>query len=250
MGMFLYVAVSFAVMRSHVAPRPILATLREVAREALWVALTQPLIPLYYVFGRRMSSEGRGVPVVFVHGYFQNRANFIGIARALRRAKLGPAFGFNYRWASPVEESAARLGRFVERVCEATGAERVVLVAHSLGGLVALEYCQTEDGTRRVDKCVTIASPHAGVAWRGPILGAVGAQMRRDSTFMLTRRTRALTAPTLSIFSTHDNMVHPKETSSLRERGGEDCEIEGPGHLAILFHDDVTSAIVRFVESA
>jgi triacylglycerol lipase len=250
LGVFLYVAVSYAVMRAHVEPRPVRLTLREIARETLWVLLTQPLIPLYYFRGRKMGGEGPGDPIVFVHGYFQNRSNFLGLARAIAAAKVGPTYGFNYPWGRKVEKNAERLARFVEKVCEDSGREHVTLVAHSLGGLVALEYMHSSAGAKRVRKCVTIASPHAGVRWRGPIPGAVGGQVRHGCEFLVDRAGRPIEVPTLSVFSTHDNMVHPPHTSELATRGGVDFVVEGVGHFAILFDRRVIDEVVRFVAAA
>jgi pimeloyl-ACP methyl ester carboxylesterase len=247
-GMILYLAVSFFVMRAHVAPRPLHATLRELFRETLWVVFTQPLVPLYYLHGHRMGGSGPGDPIVFVHGYFQNRANFVGLARAIRDAGIAPMFGFNYPWIARVEPNAARLLSFVERVCKGTGRAHVTLVAHSLGGLVALEYMlHTEAGRARVRRCVTIATPHAGVRWRGPILGEVGAQMRHGCAYIEDRAGHTIAVPTLSIFSTHDNMVYPPETSRLAMRGGRDVAVEGVGHLAILFDRRVIRNVLDFL---
>jgi triacylglycerol lipase len=250
-GMAVYLLASFAIMRVHVAPRPLGATLRELFRETFWVVLTQPLVPLYYLRGHAMGGDGPldADAIVFVHGYFQNRANFVGLARAIRRANVGPMFGFNYPWIFRVERSAARLERFVERVCKASGRDHVALVAHSLGGLVALEYLHSPAGAKRVRKCVTIASPHAGIPWRGPILGEVGAQMRDGSDYLLHLGGRTLGVPTLSIYSTHDNMVHPPRTSELTARGGKDLAVDGPGHLAILFDPRVADAVGDFLRA-
>src|SRR5262252_6666928 len=81
-SIFVYVAVSYVLMRAHVAPRPWTASAREIFRETFWAVLTQPLIPLYYFRGHFMGGDGPRDPVIFVHGYFQNRVNFIGLARA------------------------------------------------------------------------------------------------------------------------------------------------------------------------
>jgi len=53
--------------------------------------------------------------------------------------------------------------------------------------------------------------------------------------------------PTLSIFSTHDNIVHPKETSHLVRRGGRDVEVEGIAHLSILFSPVVAEHVASFL---
>jgi pimeloyl-ACP methyl ester carboxylesterase len=184
--------------------------------------------------------------VVVVHGYMQNRVDFLRIASALSRTGLGPVYGVNYPWFARVHDNAARLARFVDEVCRETGADRVDLVAHSLGGLVALEYLN-EGGASRVRRLVTVASPHGGVVWRGPILGAVGAQMREGCAFLTERASRSVPVPTLSIYSTHDNVVHPPKTSALAARGGKDQVFEHVAHLSILFDPEVAQSIVGFL---
>ncbi len=247
-GILVYVLASFAMMRRHVERRPRWAHLREALREAVWAAITQPLLPLFYVLGRRMAA-GKGTPIVAVHGYTQNRVDFLRIARACRRAGVGPVYGFNYPWFATVPEAARRLARFVEQVRRETGAGRVDLVAHSLGGLVSLEYAHGP-GADHVRRLVTIASPHAGVAWRGPIVGRCGPQIRAGSAFLAARADRAVPAASLSIYSTHDNVVHPPATSTLAGRGGHDHSVSDVGHLSILFDPRVAAAVVDFLARA
>jgi pimeloyl-ACP methyl ester carboxylesterase len=241
-----YVTGSFLLTWRHAKRRRALVGLREAARELFWTVLIEPWLPLFYALGRRMGGADRGVPVVLVHGYTQNRVNFVGLALRLSRAGLGPLFGFNYRWTADVRDSALRLARFVERVRRETGSGEVDLVCHSLGGLVAVEYVSSGggDGVRR---CVTISTPHAGIAWRGPVLGACGEQMRRGSNLLARHAGVALGAAWLSIYSAHDNVVQPPSTSSIARRGGEDVVVEQVGHLSILFSARVAEQVVRFL---
>jgi len=248
----IYVAGSYALMRAHVEPRRWRVVLREALRELGWALLTQPLLPLFYVFGRRLA-RGRGVPIVAVHGYMQNRVDFLRIARACERAGLGPVYGFNYPWYESIPACARRLARFVEDVCRETGESQVDVVAHSVGGLVAMEYvhqdgaCPHPGSGARVRRVVTIASPHAGVSWRGPIVGAVGPEVRVGCAFLVERAERAVRVPCLSVYSTHDNVVHPAHTSALATRGGTDWSVAHVGHLAILFDPDAVRATVSFL---
>ena len=244
-GILVYVGGSFALMGAHVDDRPRTRALVEALREMGWAALTQPLLPLFYFVGRRLA-RGTGTPIVVVHGYTQNRVDFLRIARACGRAGLGPVYGVNYPWFSSVHANALRLARFCDRVRRETGATRLDLVAHSLGGLVSMEYLHDAgpDGVRRL---VTIASPHAGVAWKGPIVGASGPQMRHGSPFLVERASRAVPVPCLSIYSTHDNVVHPPATSMLAKRGARDHAVPHLGHLSILFDPEVARAVVDFL---
>ncbi|MCB1264630.1 MAG: alpha/beta fold hydrolase [Mycobacterium sp.] len=241
-----YLIGSFLLMARHVTPRPGQHHLAAMWHELYYVLITQPLIPIYYVIGRRLG-RGDGIPVIFIHGYFQNRADFVWMARQLRKSAKGPLYGFNYPWFDSVDRNVPRLERFVERVCAETGCERVSLVAHSLGGLVSLEYAHSPAGQGKVAHCVTIGTPHAGVKWRGPILGRVGKELR-EGQFHEERKERAVISPTLSVYSTHDNIVHPPSTSELASRGGNDVAIEGLGHLSLLYSREVTEVLIEFID--
>lgn len=259
-SVLVYALGSFALMSRHTAGRAFGTSLRELAREAFLVGVTQPLVPLFYMLGHRMDpllarrengAQGvaSGVPVVFVHGYMQNRVDFLGLARALARRRIGPLFGFNYPWFGSLESNAKRLERFVDRVCRETGSAAVDVVCHSMGGLVAIEMLRDEARAAplKVRRCVTIATPHAGVAWRGPMLGVGAARLRRGSKLLEAHARYALTLPVLSVFSSHDNIVHPKETSHLAKRGGRDVEVEGLAHLSLLFAPAVAEHVASFL---
>lgn len=237
----IYLFGSFFLMAAHVEPRRGQSHAAAMLRELYYVLITQPLIPFYFFIGRRMGG-GDGIPVVFVHGYFQNRADFWWMAKQFRKASKGPLYGFNYPWFDTVEKNTPRLARFVDRVCAETGSEKVTLVAHSLGGLVCLEYSHSPLGENRVAHCITVGTPHAGVKWRGPILGKVAADLRDGGP------ERVLVTPTLSVYSTHDNIVHPPATSALSARGGNDAPVDGLGHLSLLYSPDVVRVLLAFID--
>ncbi|AKV03252.1 putative secreted lipase [Labilithrix luteola] len=269
-GIAIYVLGSFALTGSYTTRRAFGSSFRAVFREATLAVLTQPLLPLFYVLGYRMdrflARRGREgltqagvpvvshVPIVFVHGYMQNRVGFLGLARALAHRGFGPLYGFNYPWLASIASNAGRLDRFVDRVIRETGAAKVDIVCHSMGGLVATEMMRAaalkKDGTSaplKVRRCVTIATPHAGIVWRGPIFGLGSASLRRGSKLLETQAGQMLAVPCLSIYSAHDNIVYPKETSSLVKRGGRDFEVEHHAHLAILFSPKVADAVATFL---
>ena len=207
-GVLVYVFGSFLLMRAHTGKRPLGAMLREAARETFWSLIVQPLIPLLYVVGRRMGGARSGRPIVLVHGYTQNRANFLGLARALGRAGLGPLYGFNYPWHRDIEHSAASLARFIDGVLAESKRDEVDVVTHSMGGLVALEYMQTAQPPR-VRRVVTIAGPHGGV---GLALAAHRSQRRQHAPRGPSNHRSLGTqgcVPVLSIYSSH-------ATSSIR----------------------------------
>ncbi len=259
-GVVLYVAATFALMRPHAQARTLAASWRALLREAFYIALTQPLLPLFYVFGHRVrglwlvgigrpNGERHPVPVIFVHGYMHNRVAFLGLARALARRGFGPIYALNYPWFRSVESNAERLAAYVARVCAETQSPEVDLVCHSMGGVVAIEALRRQggEGPSRIRRCVTIASPHGGIVWSGPLLDAGAASLRATSAMIREHSSYRMGVPFLSIYSTHDNVVYPKTTSVLGARGGRDLEIAEMAHLSLLFSEDVADHVATFL---
>lgn len=110
-------------------------------------------------------------PIIVLHGYAQNRANFLPLAFRLRAAGLGPIFGFEYWTLGRIAAGARQLGWFVDEVREATGAGEVDVIGHSMGGVVARYYVTLAGGDGAVRHLVTLGSPHAGTDLSGMGVG-------------------------------------------------------------------------------
>src|ERR687893_3186461 len=112
-------------------------------------------------------------PVLLVHGIVDNRSIFAVLARALRRRGFGVVHEVNFSvltaFTGDIRVAARELGHHVERVCASTGADRVHIVGHSLGGLMARYYVQRLGGDARVDTLVTLGTPHQGTELARPL---------------------------------------------------------------------------------
>lgn len=242
LGVAGYVLISHLLLLHHAPEHRPRRLLRQMALEGVLSFTIQPLLLAFYLLGRRMGQGSGGVPIVFVHGYSQNRVDFLYLARALRGAPVGRMYGFNYSWLASVEASATRLGAFVARVLEETGAAHVDLVCHSLGGLVAITLASRPEGGAQIRRIVTLGSPHGGVAYRGPLIGGAAPSLRRGHGL------DPLPAlPVLSVYSRSDNVVFPATSSSLRGERAENHVLDDLGHLTILFSPRVASAIAAFL---
>ena len=93
--------------------------------------------------------EAAGTPILLVHGIVSNRSIFTLLRRGLTRRGFSNVFAMNYLTvANDVRAAAAGLSVEVERIVEETGFERIHIIGHSLGGLVA-RYYVTRLGRRR-----------------------------------------------------------------------------------------------------
>jgi len=125
-------------------------------------------------------------PIIVLHGYAMNRANFVPLACRLARAGLGPVFGFEYWTLGRTASAARRLARFVDDVRAATGAAEVDLIGHSMGGVVGRYYVTLAGGDGAVAHLITIGSPHSGTELSAVGVGRPTRELVLDSA-MLTR---------------------------------------------------------------
>jgi pimeloyl-ACP methyl ester carboxylesterase len=107
--------------------------------------------------------EAAGTPILLVHGMIDNRGVFTVLRRRLRRRGFETISTVNYSpLTNDVRGAARALAAEVERLVALTGYEKVHLVAHSLGGLIARYYVQRLGGDERVHTLVTLGTPHGG----------------------------------------------------------------------------------------
>lgn len=193
--------------------------------------------------------EAAGTPIVLVHGWVDNRSVFTVLRRHLQRRGFGRVVTMNYSiLTNDVPRAAARLGQVVERLCEETGYERVHVVGHSMGGLVARYYVQRLAGDERVHTLATLGTPHAGTLAAYLMAGRAVAQLRPGSPVV---RELALPAPGcrtrfVCVWSDLDAMVVPRSSAcldhpDLRVRN---VFVRGVGHLSLPIDGRVVHEIV------
>ncbi|KKO65498.1 Extracellular esterase EstB precursor [Janthinobacterium sp. KBS0711] len=203
-------------------------------RATLWTSSWGMLRPRLHAAD---TITGQGLPVLLVHGYVCNGGYWTKLSLQLARAgivhkaiDLEPINGDIEAFVPQVEQAITEL-------CTRTGSDRVILVAHSMGGLVARAWLR-HYGAARVARIVTIGTPHHGTALANLAAGANARQMSRidgaPSGWLAqlaaseTPETRALMT---SMYSHHDNIVAPQASAQLP--GARNIAFCGIGHVAL-----------------
>ena len=102
-------------------------------------------------------------PILLVHGIIDNHSIFTLLQRALRRRGFATVSCYDYGLLTrDIPAAAGLLGKAVEKLAADSGYERVHVIGHSLGGLIARYYVQRLGGDARVHTLVTLGTPHAG----------------------------------------------------------------------------------------
>jgi triacylglycerol esterase/lipase EstA (alpha/beta hydrolase family) len=189
--------------------------------------------------------DGKRVPVLLVHGYGCNSGYWAHLEPLLDRERISHASIDLEPVAGSIDDYVPLIEARVQALCAATGGARVAIVAHSMGGLAARAWMRSY-GSVRVAKLITLGTPHHGtmLANLGP--GANAVQMRRDSAWLrdlAAGETRDDRARIVSIYTHHDNIVAPQDSSILP--GARNVAFGGVGHVALGSNPRVLAEVLR-----
>lgn len=182
--------------------------------------------------------EAAGTPILMIHGLIDNRSIFTLLRRGLRSRGFDHLTTLNYSpIVSDIRVAAAHLGEEVERIVAETGYERIHIIGHSLGGLIARYYVTRLGGDERVHTLVTLGTPHGGTyaayAWPTRLV----AQMRPDSGLIAELRKPVPDCRTrfIAYWSDLDQLVFPQHNAAIdhRDLRARNIALHGVGHVSL-----------------
>jgi pimeloyl-ACP methyl ester carboxylesterase len=135
-------------------------------------------------------SPASGPPVLLIHGYLATRGSLHLLEEGLaRRGHVVMGFRFGPINLGDIRASAELVARKVESIAAQTSVEKVDVVGHSMGGLVALYYVKRLGGDKRVRRLVLLGTPAHGT-WSALLglftapLGLASLQLLPGSPFL------------------------------------------------------------------
>ena len=187
------------------------------------------------------SSDKTGV--VFIHGFFCNRAfwapwmtQLLVGKRAFESVTLEPAFGSIDDYALVIETAVAK-------VTQATG-QAPTLICHSMGGLAARAWLRSNLGNEaRIRRVITIGTPHFGTALSTekallPLTNTQQMQRLGPWTQQLAKdEPEARYGKFTCWYSNCDNIVVPTSTAMLP--GADNRLVTAQGHISMAFNQRV-----------
>src|SRR6476619_4372920 len=242
------------------------------ALEASWMGLHLGLYPLG-LLGSRASDRRQGyrlrhlppsqrglaiqnveaaeTPILLVHGMVDNRSICTVLRRGLVRRGFGRIETINYSiFTGDVRAAAAALGAEVERIVEETGYERIHVIGHYIGGLIARSYVARLGGAHHVHTLVTLGTPHRGSYLAYTWNTGLTRQLRPGSALMdeLAAPVRECQTRFLVYWSDLDQVVVPQHNAALHHAdiNVHNVALHGVGHMSL----PITSSVVHGISTA
>lgn len=188
--------------------------------------------------------------VVLVHGYVCNRGLWLPWMEELQHR--------GWAWRSvnlePVFGSIDEMLEVLDPVMQEALASRqpVVVVAHSMGGLVTRAWlARQSQWPTGLKGCVTIGSPHHGTwvaRWANSVAGR---QMRENSQWLQSLRARERAEDARNFLcwrSLTDHVVFPPANAALE--GADNRMLRSAGHVDLAFQPVVMSESLAWIASA
>jgi triacylglycerol lipase len=192
--------------------------------------------------------EAAGTPILLVHGMVDNKSVFALLRRGLRRRGFGSVTTVNYSpFTSDVRLAAANFAEHVDALCTDAGFDRVHVVAHSMGGLIARYYVQRLGGDARVQTLVTMGCPHGGSMVARWVPHSLARQLRPGSDLLTELATPAPECRTrfVNFWSDSDLMIVPARNGQIihDDLTSRNVLVRGVGHMSLAIDGGVAREI-------
>ena len=184
-------------------------------------------------------------PILLVHGYSCSRGVWWLLRRRLEAAGHSVATVSLVPPYTSMGKLVPQLNQRIEEVCAATGSKQVTLVAHSMGGLICRSYL-ARHGDERVNRLLTLATPHAGSILSKIGFGQNSREMTPGSLWLRDMANETIKVPVISLRNAYDNYVMPQDNQRLP--GARDVELPPVGHIAMLYDSRIANLLLELLK--
>ncbi|MBS1139075.1 MAG: putative lipase transrane protein [Proteobacteria bacterium] len=184
-------------------------------------------------------------PILLVHGYGCSRGIWWLLRRRLEAAGHTVASVSLIPPYTSLGKLVPQLNQRIEEVCAITGSKQVTLIAHSMGGLICRSYL-ARHGSDRVDRLLTLATPHQGSALARIGIGKNAREMQPGSLWLRDMASEAVTIPFISLRNPYDNYAMPQDNQRLP--GARDVELPPVGHIAMLYDRSIADLLIELLK--
>ncbi len=224
--------------------RVIITTIKDVPALAMCAAL--------YPFDfKRLDTPRPGPDILCVHGYTHNGSAWGKFRKYIQNLGAGAVNRVTYKsFRKGIKDNALIVKAKADEIKEKTGNDVSVVVGHSEGGLVALEYALEHTLKDKTIYVITLGTPLHGTRIAKLGIGPGTKDMRSDSEYLKSLHERLKNAThikVLCVYSDADEIVLPYSSAKLEKyEYATNVQIR-IGHASLLFSEDVHAIVSEYL---
>jgi len=197
----------------------------------------------------RKKTSGNGRPILMVHGYLNNNSVWRFQKRRLEALRVGPIY--TIRLGNPFSSLWTHMDTMhtkVRAIAKETGRKDLILIGHSMGGLVSCLYAMQRAEPKSVTDIITIGSPFLGTPVARFFPGANAREMEPGSSLLkeiVQGIERNQTTRFYHIGSKSDQLVIPGASAVLAQNPH--MLYEDLGHASFTYSTRVTEKLYEWL---
>lgn len=194
--------------------------------------------------------QAEKIPLLLIHGLYHNSSAWSYFKNELSKQSVGPIFTINLKNPfGSIVEHAKKVQTKIEKIKALTGRNDIVLVGHSMGGLVACQYALELNVNKntQVKQIITLGSPLEGTYTAYLGIGKSCYEMRRNSPFInqLSKQIKQESNISfLHVASMKDAIILPNSSALLLSKtNGKRKKIFNLSHLSLLYSKKIVKEV-------
>ncbi len=196
-------------------------------------------------------SGRKGPPVLFVHGYVHIASVWLHFACFFKKAGYTDLHAYSYNtYKLTFEQCVERLEEELTALTQARTGQKIVLVGHSLGGLLIRAVLNRNTAlSESLLAVVTLGTPHQGSSLGRVAPTPVGKSLAYKGRVVteLWENHVIPPCPCLSLYSLLDDLVLPLEGCRINLPGWQEKQTGPVCHIGLLYAPSVIKTTLTFI---
>ena len=214
-----------------------------VIPEVFFNSITIMLIPFGFFKSKPTVQRGE-TPILLLHGLFVNQSCWFWFKRQLRQQGFKNIVTISLSGWHNEETLTELLSKRIDELRLQLGVNKVHLIGHSMGGMIARNYVQLRGGESKVDQLICLGSPHHGSKLATFALSPLGKLLIPGSDFLQKLNSAPIPEKVqlTNIYTNKDNMVLPNSSNHLP--WGTAVELDRMGHTSLIYRKKPIAATI------
>ncbi len=206
--------------------------------------------PFGYLW-KLQSRSGKGKPILLVHGYLHDSSAWIYHRWKLSSQGFGPIYMINLKHPFlPLAKYVQKVEMKVSQIEKETGRRDLILIGHSMGGIVCSLYATRKAPQDTVTDVITIGSPLQGTHMAKLAIGPGGREMKIGSELLQELDLELRKNKTIRfchIGAKTDEIVIPHTSALPSSHLSEQFTVNDIGHASLLYSPRVAKKLISWI---